>query len=217
MGLYKTLNNQLKKNKGQWGWWDILMIVLLSIMLFVFTSLIQHFRSHGFSTAIGLDGLIPFVPVFIIPYLFHFPFIILSIYMLRNAPEERKGLLTSLFLATLISQIIYIIWQTEMVRPDIIVTDIFTLLTSFVYSFDSMVNLLPSLHVVHIACCLFFIRNKGYWWRIVGFLIIISTVFVKQHYILDIFTGIALAIITSIISVFFVKKYILHKKHKKSS
>ena len=76
----------------------------------------------------------------------------------------------------------------------------FTWLLGRVYAADTNTNVLPSMHVIGCvaACCGVFRSKKLRCWRLpillAAILICLSTVFVKQHSILDIFAGFAVCV-----------------------
>jgi membrane-associated phospholipid phosphatase len=101
----------------------------------------------------------------------------------------------------LICILVFLIYPTYVVRPEIEVTDIFTRIIHMIYSSDNPVNALPSLHVLqsaltHIAICKIPNTNKGIKNTsfIIAVMIILSTVMIKQHYILDGVVGLAIAL-----------------------
>ncbi len=92
-----------------------------------------------------------------------------------------------------------------MARPKVSDTGIFNYLIRFLYSVDIPDNLFPSIHCV--VCTLFMIAVMGEkriprWYKvcsyIMGVLIMLSTLTTKQHAVVDLVFGIALAIITYI-------------------
>ncbi len=97
----------------------------------------------------------------------------------------------------LASVIIFFAFQTQIVRAEVRAGNIFDDLVLFVYSLDNPVNALPSLHVSlsTLATLFVFLRNKklGLYISPVTILIILSTVFIKQHAVLDVFAGLIMA------------------------
>ena len=79
----------------------------------------------------------------------------------------------------------------------------FDRLREFWYSLDGSemaYNLLPSFHCINSTLCYLGVAGRKEipkWFRIYSFVVMLlifaSTVFVKQHYVLDIFAGVALA------------------------
>lgn len=145
-----------------------------------------------------VDDLIPFCEVFIIPYYFWFLFIIgIHIYGFFFDVKTFKDYMYYTILTYTLTVIIYIIYPTcQNLRPTEFARDnIFTDVVSFLYGFDTNTNVCPSLHVIGSFAVYFASRKSkafsGLGWRIAFFatavLISASTVFLKQHSIVDVF------------------------------
>lgn len=171
-----------------------------------------------------LDDLIPFCEWFMIPYLFWFVFLIgMHIYLgLTDIPAFRQFMQFIIF-SYGTTMLIYILYPTcQELRPAQFSRD--NLLTRMIgdfYVFDTNTNVCPSLHCVGSMAVVFASWNterlrKGAWraaFTVVGLLISFSTVFVKQHSIIDVFCGMALCAIGYIL----VYKYLPLRKTAKSS
>ena len=148
--------------------------------------------AHYFEMHCALDDLIPFNEWFLIPYLFWFVYLIgaVAYTFFFDVPGFR---------------IIYFLFPTcQMLRPEVFPRD--NLLTRFIagfYVFDTNTNVCPSLHVIGSLAAFF-----AFWyapvfsakkWRIASaiaaFLICISTVFMKQHSVLDVLAALPLCAI----------------------
>lgn len=151
----------------------------------------------------GLDDMIPFCEYFVIPYYFWFVFLIgIQVYGLLFDIKAFKDYMYYTILTYTLTVIIYIIYPTmQELRPTQFVRDnIFTDIVRFQYVFDTNTNVCPSLHVIGSFAVYFAARKSkafsGLGWRIAFFvttvLISISTVFLKQHSILDIMWAIVL-------------------------
>lgn len=145
----------------------------------------------------ALDDVIPFCEVFLIPYMFWFVFLVGAVMYtgLFDIPTFKK--MMKFFIITYgITMLVYFIWPTaQELRPASFERN--NLLVRFIkdfYEFDTNTNVCPSLHVVGSFAAMY-----GFWhtkrfstrgWHIalavINFLICISTVFMKQHSILDI-------------------------------
>lgn len=166
---------------------------------------------------IKMDDYIPFIEEFIIPYILWYPFMygLLIYYCFVSRKEYFVGL-SSMVIGKLICFCVYCVWQTTVPRPEVVGDDIFAQLVRFIYSQDEPVNCLPSIHVLTtlIMMILAFRRRESHKWEamlvfVVGILIIISTLFTKQHAILDVFAGIILAFI-----VYAAVQYVFVEKRK---
>lgn len=146
-----------------------------------------------------IDGSIPLVPVFAVPYLFAtFMFLAtpLIVYFISGW-EKTKPYLIVQTIATTISYAVYLIYPTSTVRPEVTGTDIFSQMVAFVYASDKPAGLFPSGHVfMSIIIAYFFWKyypKTRTWVAIFLPLIVLSTVFMKQHHVLDIVGGIVVA------------------------
>ncbi len=146
----------------------------------------------------ALDDIIPFCEYFVIPYYFWFVFIIgIQIYsFFFDIPTFLNYIKYTIYTYTL-TLIIYIIYPTSQeLRPMVFERqNVFTDIVTFLYGFDTNTNVCPSLHVIGSFAVYFAARKSRLFssrpWRliflIVTVLISISTVFLKQHSVIDIF------------------------------
>ncbi len=157
-----------------------------------------------------LDDLIPFCEFFIFPYFFWFVYLVgMHIYTLLFDVNSFKRLMYFLIITYTITMVIYFIYPTcQELRPLEFERDNF--ITRFIadfYKFDTNTNVCPSLHVIGSVAVSFAAWNSRHFstvfWRIVfsviTLLISISTVFLKQHSVIDIAAAIPVCIIACII------------------
>ena len=156
-----------------------------------------------------IDGMIPFVPQMIFFYSIWYPFIFLILYYIYKKDYNvfRNGIIIGT-IAYLITDIIFVVYPTIMVRPEVVYEELdflTALLMKITYLGDNpAVNCFPSIHCLYCFHIMFmFTLLKGTTWRqkafvyIMGLLIIASTVMVKQHYFYDIIGSLVLAILTN--------------------
>ncbi|MGI6112921.1 MAG: phosphatase PAP2 family protein [Mahellales bacterium] len=153
-----------------------------------------------------LDNYIPFIKEFIIAYLFWFLYMAIGvIYLGLRSVKDYYKLIIFMFSGMLICYIIYIIFPNGLdLRPDISGNDMFSSLVKFIHKVDTPTNVCPSIHVFNsIAVHVALVRSsllegkKGYKAAslIAMLLICASTVFVKQHSIVDLIWGVVLGFI----------------------
>lgn len=152
-----------------------------------------------------IDNAIPFLPIFIIHYVLWYLFLIVVPCMLYQENKENfYWYLVTNFLVDTIATIIFIFYPTLLIRPEIHVDNIFTWLVSLIYWGDTpALNCFPS---IHCASCFIaiFIMIKGnkikkeyrFTTSIFAILIIASTLFIKQHVVVDVVGAFILAIAT---------------------
>ena len=146
-----------------------------------------------------LDDLIPFCEYFIIPYVFWYGLIVVSLlYFLLYNVDSFKKLQTYIIITQVAAMAIYIIFPN---RQDLRPTEfprenIFTEIISWLYAFDTSTNVCPSLHVAYsLGIASVWVKEKGIsrWWKafvvVAVILICLSTAFIKQHSVVDAFAA----------------------------
>lgn len=145
----------------------------------------------------ALDDKIPFCEFFLIPYMFWFVFLVgMHLYLLLFDTKTFKQFMWFIIITYSITAVIYFVYPSmQELRPSEFLRDnVFTRFIKRFYEFDTNTNVCPSLHVVGsvavLAASLNTPRFKTRGWRafyiISTALICISTVFLKQHSVLDI-------------------------------
>ncbi len=158
-----------------------------------------------------IDDFIPFFEWFVIPYLFWFVYLAgMVIYTaLYDIGAFRKMMLFVIITYTL-TIVIYLIWPTcQELRPAAFERDnIFSRIMSDYYAYDTNTNVCPSLHVIGAVAVQFtFLHLKGkkhIGWHIAfiitTILICLSTVFLKQHSIVDVFAAVPVCALGYVLS-----------------
>lgn len=153
---------------------------------------------------VKIDDMIPFCEYFIIPYLLWFAYVpAVMIYEFFTSKKEWYYACAYLFIGMSICLLICTLWHNgQDLRMDIDNNNIFTSIVKILYTTDTNTNVFPSIHVFNsigvfiILCKSKNMKNrKGI--KIVSFiltiLIILSTMFLKQHSIIDVAGGIILS------------------------
>ena len=171
----------------------------------IVTSLFYDGLNHGpyvLFLRTPIDDLIPVIGPFAVPYVSLRPFIYASalLFLLFRARIYRSAAL-SMTITLLISYAFYAVAQSYIERPVLTGNDVFSQMIREVYAGDQPYNDFPSLHAS--LSTIFAIH----WWRVdrrIGLavaiwaaLIVVSTVFVKQHYVADMVAGVLLAFVAS--------------------
>lgn len=179
-------------------------LTLSQVIIYFITKL---FLNNEFVLNNLLDDQIPFVPYFIYFYIswYILLFLVPMIYMKYDKKTLKKYTYTN-FISVLVCGIIFIIFPTTINRPSLEVTSITTWLVNTIYYFDTpAVNCLPSIH--SLICFIFILCNikaniKTSYKCIIDILsvlIILSTLFIKQHVIYDVLSAFIVSSITYII------------------
>ncbi|MCQ6557579.1 phosphatase PAP2 family protein [Paenibacillus mendelii] len=151
-----------------------------------------------YSLESGFDRAIPYIKYFSVPYsIWIFYIYVCLIYFFIKDPKFYYRSLLTYTLCALICYAIYSVFQTTVARPVLTGDDVFTAVTRFIYNRDQPFNCFPSIHcfssyMVMKALFTSGFRNKWNQILIYGMssLIIVSTLFVKQHVIIDVLGGI---------------------------
>lgn len=179
--------------------WKSLLWILAIPVLNIFYGVLNRPTDQVYNFATRLDELIPFVPLFIIPYLLWYPFVTGGLVAIAFKDKFMYfRTLIALCCGLVISYIFFALFQSIIVRPDISTEqDWVHWLVKFVYSTDQPYNCFPSIHVLtsYLIIKGTSILGRAIWliFSIISFLIIVSTVLVKQHVVVDIIGGIVVA------------------------
>lgn len=213
--------NMIKQN---WRVAWVLYWIAYLIMFFTVEALIP--ANHPGLTIIhcSLDDYIPFCEYFIIPYCMWFLYIVFGCLYMYYKATDREFIRFVIAIAGGMTAclIFYLIFPNGLnLRPETMPRDnIFTFFVSMIYKSDTPTNAFPSIHVyvsLIIHVCLAkskeFRKNKPALAAslCLSVLICISTVFSKQHSVLDIVSGVVVAII------FYMILYIPSYKHYSDS
>lgn len=153
---------------------------------------------------VNLDDYIPFCEAFIVPYLLWFAYVaVVVVFLFFRNKQEYYRCCAFLFTGMTIFLIISTLWPNghhlrlaEMPRDNV-----FTQAVAALWRIDTPTNLWPSIHVYNSMGAHFAVmRSSALRERrgiriasgILAFSIILSTMFLKQHSVFDVATGLAL-------------------------
>ena len=191
--------NLLKRYSHAW-------LFLIFAMLGQQFSLLEQYVIPRYWVYCWVDGLIPFVPAFVIPYTLWFAYVGIGLVVL--CLHDREDFVRAFSLmgwGMFIALVIYLIFpHGQPLRPIITDNDIFSrLVRDVIYANDTNTNYCPSIHVlnqlaVHIGLCKSKLCRDRKWfkWSSAVFTVLVcaSTVFLKQHSILDVAAALLLEI-----------------------
>ena len=179
-------------------WWGLFLPLYLAAFF-----IIEKFVTGPYwVTQLPVDQLIPFCPYFIFFYMSWSPLLaVLGVYLiLKDAEGFRRYiwmLALSFFSATVFCVLVP---NCQELRPaDLQVRDIFTWAVQLTYDLDTNTNVFPSVHVVGVIDAWFAIwhtrglKKRAWRWStaVYGVLVIASTMFIKQHAVIDVLAGLA--------------------------
>ena len=178
-----------------------LMLMFLIPIIHLFYGYLNNANRGVRSLETEFDRAIPFMKSFIIPYIMWYPFILMVlVYLCYKHRTTYYKILSTLVLGMLFCYAVYFFYQTTVPRPTLTDTDLLTKLVKFIYNRDNPFNCFPSIHVLSSYLMMKGIKQSGSSNLIVnntiytiGILIILSTLFVKQHVVYDGIVAIILA------------------------
>ena len=156
-----------------------------------------------------LDDVIPFCEVFVIPYVFWYVLIVISLlyFMLYNVDGFKK-LQTYIIITQVVAMVIYILLPSRQdLRPDTLPRDnILAQLVGLLYTADTNTGVCPSLHVAYsIGIASVWLKEKtaSRGWKafvvVSVILICLSTMFIKQHSAVDAFAALPVCLLAEIL------------------
>ncbi|MCR5527542.1 MAG: phosphatase PAP2 family protein [Lachnospiraceae bacterium] len=183
--------------------WIMIVYMMIYIPWFVF---LEHTVVRNYHIIhMAVDDIIPFNELFIIPYMLWF-FYIASTVIYFIFTNRREYMKLSAFL--IVGMTVFLVVSTlypngDTLRPTVFPRDnVFTRMVIHLYHSDTSTNIFPSIHVYNSLGAAFAIMNseklsKKPWiqWGAVTLtiLIILSTMFLKQHSAFDVITAFVLA------------------------
>ena len=152
-----------------------------------------------------VDDLIPFCEWFVIPYVLWFVYIAgVMAFILFTSRKEFYEASAYMFIGMSMCLFICTVWPNgqDLRVQEFTSENILTSIMGFIYHADTNTNVFPSIHVYNsVGAAILIFRShilKKYTWVkassvILSTLIIMSTVFLNQHSIMDVFGGLILA------------------------
>lgn len=154
------------------------------------------------------DGKIPFCEYFIVPYFLWFVYIACTVvyflFICNDVRESRYYVLSFCVGMTVFLVVSYLYPNGHNLRPQIRGESLFLEAVEWLHRVDTSTNVLPSMHVyVTVVNSIALLRQpelrkrKGFVWfvLIISVLIILSTLFLKQHSVVDVMLALLLCII----------------------
>lgn len=203
----KSVQEFLLKRKKR-----ILLLLYIFIYL-VFFHLIEHvwIAGHYHVLDTPLDHALPFIPVFVVPYYFWFAYHVWAMLppFIDDDPCEYYRTALALFSGMTVFIIVSIIFPNmQTLRPSHLGNDIFSKMIGAIYAADTPTNIMPSIHVYNalVANTAIHRRAKRFhrrWESVLSVLccvmIILATVFIKQHTLYDLLGAAAMYVVFYIV------------------
>jgi len=212
----------IKKYRHAW-----LILSYFPFYFLWFILLERHVTEDYYIIQSTLDAYIPFNEVFIIPYLLWFPFIVISIlyFIFRDKTEYYRlcgVLITGMTVFLLVSTFFPNGVSLRPVLSSLNRDNIFLDLVRALHQADTSTNVCPSIHVYNsLSVCIAFLTSSHLNGKrfvktgilLLTVLICMSTVFLKQHSVIDVFWSFALIAVAAPLfysQLFFKKKHDVH-------
>ncbi|PLT32179.1 phosphatase PAP2 family protein [Bacillus sp. V5-8f] len=179
---------------------------LLGLLVFPILGLIYGWLNNSHQDAVTLstsfDNSIPFLPVFIIPYISWYGYIVFYLlYFWQKSTALYWKTISLITVGEVLCFCIYYFFQTTVPRPELSGDGLLIQLVYFIYTNDQPFNCFPSIHVLTTSAIMLSILNlentsvrQQFICYFIGALIILSTLFVKQHIIYDVVASIIVSI-----------------------
>lgn len=178
-----------------------MVVLLLLVPLYVFIASVAR-TGQPSAPEIALDRAIPLQPVWAIVYGALYLFLILlPVFTVREEDHLRRTVWAYL-LVWITAYVCFLLYPTIAPRTDTVSGDGFAVWgLRFLYDADPPYNCFPSLHVAHsfvsALTCYRVHREVGIVALVSAALVAVSTLFTKQHYIVDVLAGVSLALVAN--------------------
>lgn len=201
----------------------ILILIIFESLLFFLTKPFIH-SPNILNTK--LDNAMPYISYFVYPYiLWYIMLMVVPYFTYTKSKESFYKYATTYIISTIISALIFVVFPNGVIRPEIVDTSFSSKLVKILYTLDTpSINCLPSIHCLYAFLFLLSaIDTKDkttVFYKIIIFVltifIVLATMFIKQHVLLDAIVAFAISLLTWIIVdrfklYEFFKKYIMEK------
>ena len=195
----KKLRTYLKQNPHLWY---ILFVPAFLACFFSLEVFVTPDKPY-WSVYIPLDDRIPFLEGFVLPYYLWYPLLFATglLLLLKDVPNFTRYMRFLIFGFGVALVFCLLVPNGQDLRPESFPrSNVLTALVGLVYSMDTNTNVFPSMHVIGSVAAAAAIwksaplRSLRPAWTLLAALISLSTVFIKQHSVLDIIGALALCV-----------------------
>lgn len=183
-----------------YAYFPICLMILANLFTYFITPIWTN-KLHHYTMTTNIDECIPFLPVFVIPYILaYFQWILGYIGISRTEEKYCKEIMYGEAAAKIIVCALFTLVPSTMSRAVFENTGLCTNLVAIIYKLDAPINLFPSIHCLESWICFRGSLNHKYFDKrysvIMGIatsLVFCSTVFIKQHVVFDIIGAVIVA------------------------
>jgi membrane-associated phospholipid phosphatase len=175
-----------------------MVVLVLLVPFYLYIAELARERSLLHVPELVLDRVLPLRPTWALVYGSLYLFLILlPVFVVRQEEQIRRTVLAYL-MVWMVAYICFLVYPTMAPRPAKVIGEGFVVWgLRFLYSSDPPYNCFPSLHVAHsfvsALTCYRVHRGVGIAAALCASLIGVSTLFTKQHYVVDVIAGTLLA------------------------
>lgn len=174
-------------------------MVVLALMVPFYIFIAEGVRGRTLHLpALALDRLVPLEPIWALVYgALYLVLILLPVFLVCREEHIRRTVFAYLMVWTA-AYVCFLVYPTAAPRPAEVIGEGFsTWGLRFLYEADPPYNCFPSIHVAHsfvsaLTCCRVH-RRVGVAAVVCASLVAVSTLYTKQHYVLDVVAGVLLA------------------------
>lgn len=193
---------KLKNNEGKifpkFAYIPVILVIVFNCLTFWGSKLITQ-NAHHYDLSTPLDYMLPFSPCFMFFYILaYFQWVWNYVYHTRLGREKYYHIVTVDLLAKTFALFLFIVMPAEITRPEVSGNGFWENVTRLMYSIDTPTALFPSYHCLESWLCFraaLMVKDAPRWYApfqlILTLFVFASTVLVKQHFIVDVFAGIA--------------------------
>lgn len=193
----KNIRNLIGRNRH-------FAILLLMIPLQIWFQYLEINLQPLYMTQTVLDVHIPFIREFVIPYVLWFAYVPFGlIYLGLHSKRDFYKLFLALCGGMAVANVIFSVFpNAQGLRPAIHSDDPFSMLIRFIYATDTPTDVCPSLHVMNTVAVNAALQHSATFSKkryrktlssVFALLVCLSTVFIKQHAAVDVFSGVIVA------------------------
>lgn len=174
-----------------------LTALLMNLLTYAIAKAVNIGRPH-FGLALPIDQRIPLLPGFVWLYVGAYVFWFVNYALAaRNGKDYLYKFITADFYLRLLCMLVFIVMPTIIERPAVELSSVSARMVSFVYRIDTPVNLFPSIHCFYCWMCFLAVykkKNIPVFYQAFSFVmtvgVILSTLFIRQHYFVDTVAGV---------------------------
>ncbi|MCR5507924.1 MAG: phosphatase PAP2 family protein [Lachnospiraceae bacterium] len=202
------------------------LLMFMAAYLFLFSVIEKADPPSYLYTYMRIDRLIPFCEYFVIPYFAWFLMIpCVCIYLLVKKESEYKRISYMLVFGMSVFIVFSLIIPTKLyLRPSFVPdNNVFCRMVSYLYTIDTSTNVFPSIHVYNTCVAMQAVmRSNTRLFKkplmrvaidVLSVLIILSTVFIKQHSLLDVVGALILFVLADRLVTLYESEGSLAKEH----